>query len=330
MGDITKPTTDKHPIQVVSRRTGLSQDVLRVWEKRYRAVMPSRSPTGRRLYTTRDIERVLLLRQATQGGRRIGQVAHLSDADLEGVVQDDREAETRINRLGRVPTYKRALAKESESARSAESEFGFHLDACIQAVQQLDGARLESELFRAEIALGRLSLIEKVLVSLMNRIGDLWQDRRFEVVHEHMASSVVRAFLGNLRDAYPPPAGAPHLICATPSGYLHEFGALLAAAAGASAGWRTTYLGANLPAAEILLAAEKMGAHAVALSAVFPLSHPELPNEIETIRCQLPRETHLIVGGRAAEKHRERLETGGTIVIHQIEEFRALIGKLSG
>ena len=39
-----------HPIQVVTRRTGVSADVLRVWEKRYAVVTPVRSVSGRRLY----------------------------------------------------------------------------------------------------------------------------------------------------------------------------------------------------------------------------------------------------------------------------------------
>jgi len=66
-----------HPIQVVVRRTGLSADVIRAWERRYDAVTPKRSSTSRRLYSDEDVERLLLLRRATQSGRRIGDVARL-------------------------------------------------------------------------------------------------------------------------------------------------------------------------------------------------------------------------------------------------------------
>ena len=55
-------TANRHPIQVVSRRTGLSQDVIRVWERRYHAVTPERSPTNRRLYSDDDVRRLALLR----------------------------------------------------------------------------------------------------------------------------------------------------------------------------------------------------------------------------------------------------------------------------
>ncbi len=38
----------RHSIAVISRRTGISQLVLRAWERRYDAVVPARTDTGRR------------------------------------------------------------------------------------------------------------------------------------------------------------------------------------------------------------------------------------------------------------------------------------------
>ena len=51
----------RHPIQVVAKRTGLTADVLRVWEKRYAVVEPGRSSGGHRLYSDVDVERLGLL-----------------------------------------------------------------------------------------------------------------------------------------------------------------------------------------------------------------------------------------------------------------------------
>jgi DNA-binding transcriptional MerR regulator/methylmalonyl-CoA mutase cobalamin-binding subunit len=83
-----------HPIQVVTRRTGVSADVLRVWEKRYAVVTPVRSTGGRRLYSDADIERLRLLVHATRTGRTIGQIAALPttalfDACLDAVARFD-------------------------------------------------------------------------------------------------------------------------------------------------------------------------------------------------------------------------------------------------
>src|SRR5918999_1092269 len=76
-----------HPIGVVTRRTGLSPDLLRAWEKRYDVVKPARSGGGRRLYSDADIERLRLLYRATLAGRGIGQVATLSTPALAALVR---------------------------------------------------------------------------------------------------------------------------------------------------------------------------------------------------------------------------------------------------
>ena len=54
----------KHPIQIVSRRTGLSTDVIRAWERRYKAVKPIRSSNGRRLYSDNDVKKLMLLQKS--------------------------------------------------------------------------------------------------------------------------------------------------------------------------------------------------------------------------------------------------------------------------
>src|SRR6185503_11676275 len=89
----TRLLTHRHPMRVVTRRTGLSAEILRVWERRYRVVTPARTQTGRRLYSDAEIERLHLLHRATLGGRSIGLVAALPDAALEELLRKDAEAD---------------------------------------------------------------------------------------------------------------------------------------------------------------------------------------------------------------------------------------------
>ena len=84
--------TDWHPIRVVAKRTGLSPHVIRAWEKRYEAVRPTRTPTGRRVYSNEDLERLMLLRQATLLGRSIGQIAKVPTEELRAIVEEDEAA----------------------------------------------------------------------------------------------------------------------------------------------------------------------------------------------------------------------------------------------
>ncbi|MFU1931081.1 MerR family transcriptional regulator, partial [Bordetella avium] len=58
---------------------------LRIWEQRYQAVQPRTAPSGHRLYTPADIQRLQLLRALTQQGHAIGSLAPLGLEALEAL-----------------------------------------------------------------------------------------------------------------------------------------------------------------------------------------------------------------------------------------------------
>src|SRR5690606_3399979 len=79
---ITTDQEPRHTIGAVAQRTGLSPDLLRVWERRYGVVDPARPQGGPRLYSDADILRLRLLRRLTEGGHSIGRIADLSVPEL--------------------------------------------------------------------------------------------------------------------------------------------------------------------------------------------------------------------------------------------------------
>src|SRR5918993_5916516 len=94
----TTAATPRHPISVVVERIGLSQHLLRVWERRHGAVEPTRGEGGHRLYSDADIARLRLLHAVTRAGRSIGQVARLSTDELSRMAEEDAAA--RLERGG--------------------------------------------------------------------------------------------------------------------------------------------------------------------------------------------------------------------------------------
>ncbi len=69
-------------IGAVSRLTGVPADTLRVWERRYGVVIPTRSPAGTRLYCAEDVGRLGLIKQLVDKGDAISRVARLSIEQL--------------------------------------------------------------------------------------------------------------------------------------------------------------------------------------------------------------------------------------------------------
>lgn len=295
--------TEWHPIRVAARRTGLTPHVIRAWEKRYKAVEPRRTETNRRLYSTEDVERLALLRRGTLAGRSIGQIAERATEDLRRIVEQDEAAQ-------------RAIGKETLAvAPPATSEKGKLLEACLDAAASLDARRMERALDDAAVSLSRPALLSDVLVPLMHTIGDQWRTGQMRAAHEHLATAVVRTFVGNMNGAFETPSTAPQIVITTPSGQLHELGALLVGATAAADGWKTVYLGPSLPADEIAGAVRQNAARAVALSIVYPTDDPAIHGELVKLAKYVPDETRILIGGRGAPYYRPTIEQVGAVLI---------------
>lgn len=293
-------TRAHYSIRVASARSGLSPHVIRIWEKRYGAVQPKRTGTNRRLYSDSEIGRLTLLRLATASGHSIGNIATLPLAELKSLVG---EAEP-----------------EARRARIRSPAQSFH-DDCLQAVKALDARQLGEHLQRALIALGHQGLLRQLVAPLARRTGELWRAGVITAAHEHFFTAALKVFLGNVSGQFAVSPTAPAIVIATPAGQFHELGAVMINATAAQLGWRTTYLGASLPAAEIAGAAVQSRAAAIALSIVYPEDDPNLPKELIRLRQFLPAEVRILSGGRGAPAYSKTLDRIGAIQPANLDAF---------
>lgn len=302
----------KHPINVVARRSGLSTHLIRMWERRYKTVEPERTESGRRLYSEKDIQRLILLRRATEMGESISQVAVLSDEDLIELVGSES------------PPAQVSISAPSTGNENAD----YHLRLCIDATRNLDSVNLESRLLSASVSLGQQVFFEQVLQPLLVNTGEMWSDGRLKVAHEHLGSAVIRSLLGSMVVATRTDSSGPVLLATTPSGQMHEFGALMAAVSAASLGWRTSYLGPNLPAEDIASAAFQRNAAAVAISIVYPSDDPHLPLELGKLGKLLEGRARLIVGGQGSIAHTELLAKVRAIHVNNLTELKSALTEI--
>jgi DNA-binding transcriptional MerR regulator/methylmalonyl-CoA mutase cobalamin-binding subunit len=306
-------------MRVVTRRTGLSADLLRAWERRYAVVKPTRSKGGRRLYSDADIERLRLLYRATLGGRSIGQVAELPTEALAALVRQDAVTDSEIERA-------RASAQRAEL--DGQPVAGDYLDDCLGMVERLDATALEATLRRAAVVLPATALLDGLAVPLLARVGTCWREGTLRPVHGHLVSAIVRRVLESMIAGASSPLATANLVVATPAGQIHEFGALLVAATAAAEGWRVTYLGADLPAEDIAEAATRTRARAVALSVVYPAEDPALGDELRRLRAALPNDIALVVGGAASAAYGEALDEIGAMRLNDLAHLRTHLAGL--
>ena len=290
------------PMRLVSERTGLSADVLRVWERRYRVVAPGRSPGGQRWYSEADVARLRLLARAVACGRGISTVAQLSDEALSQVVRSEEASQ---------------LARATPHPLAAQP----YLADAIGAVEALDGPGLDATLRQAAMQLSMDELLDGVLTPLTHTIGERWHAGRLSAAHEHLATTLIRRLLSWISQQHAPAPGAAAIVVTTPAGQLHELGAKFAAATAAAAGWRVVYLGPNLPAHDIATAAAASGAGAVALSLVYPTDDPRVDDELRALRAALP-DARILVGGAGAMAYRPSLDAIGATVVTDLPSLR--------
>ena len=286
------------PIQLASKLSGLSQHVIRIWERRYSALSPSRTGTNRRMYCDEAVKRLRLLKTLTENGHRIGGVARLETAELEELVKNllvipaDPTAPVSVSDL---PPAEPLMQPEK------------FIEAAIAASKRYDCEGLRRVLLQARLQLGQRGMLHRVICPLIIQIGNNWQQGEMRPSHEHIATAVIRELLLTPVPGSQTPVHAPELVVATPAGELHEMGALIVAASARDLGWYVTYLGPNLPVEEIAACAIARHATAVALSVVYPENCPVIVDKLRRMRELLPPSMRFIVGGRASAGYRAAL-----------------------
>ena len=292
-----------YPLGAAARLTGISPDTLRAWERRYEVVVPLRTPGGTRRYTATDLERLTLVKTAIDRGHRIGQVARLENEELARIVAGESDP-------------------ESPSLDGSVSDV---CDAIMHALSELDADESERLIALQLAALGPSRFARQVASPLLERIGETWSRGDLPIASEHLATSVLRSLLGaSLRPSASAPAGAS-ILFATLTGERHELGLLIAAITASAAGGRVVYLGAELPVDDLVFAAERSGAGAVAISLVVDESEQAI-EQVKALRQGLSPRVDLWVGGALGHHVRDIV---GTTVIDSFESLEQRVKLLA-
>lgn len=311
----TSVTTDEHPIQVVARRTGLTADVIRVWERRYSVVNPKRATNRRRLYSDEDVEKLNLLRRAISVGRRIGDVATLSIQELQDLVNTDESAAARI-----------PVAKIEQ--RPSTGSVMEYFDDCLDAINRLDSQDIYRSLSDASKSLGIIFLLEDLLRPLVSHIQDECRRGALRDTHYAIAIYSIRGFLSSLVMNEPYVESEYKLICASPAGQVSDIAALRLAAASKSNGWQAIFLGMYGSVDEIIYTQRISNAQLIAIGITRPADDPLLPNQLRRLRNQLDNSIEIAITGSGAAAYFDVLQEIQANFIQTISELYLLLDRV--
>jgi len=262
---------------MVSKMTGLSTHSLRMWEKRYSAVVPKRTEAGGRLYTDADVERLRLLHKLVENGHSIGGIAKLPDVDLRQMAASFPQPPSQ------------PVVQHLPELRSR----------VMTAIEQLRTDDAEQMLSRAALSTEPSEFLKTLVAPILVEIGERWKLGELRIAHEHACSTVMRGLLFSLMRLYPAGDARRRVVIATPAKEHHELGALMVAMLAAMHGWSVLYLGPDLPAEEIAYAVNDTSADLLMLS-ITNLKPKDSQREIAAIEDAIPKRVKILVGGRAA------------------------------
>lgn len=208
------------------------------------------------------------------------------------------------------------------SSRTDDNGMQEFLGEAMEALENLDRHRMHRILSDASVEMSGPGFRHDLIVPLLATIGKRWQEGSLRIVHEHLASTIVRSFLAAPRN-HTDRTRAPRMIVTTPTGQYHELGALMASAVAEEMGWDVFYLGASLPSEEIAAAVRQTGARAVALSLCYRESDSLVLEELIRLRSLLDRDVPVFVGGNAVSALRDRMVEAGIVCPVDLTEFRS-------
>ena len=274
--------------------------------------MPKRTDTNRRVYSRKEIKRLMVLKEAVRAGHSISQIAGLSSEELIQLVDFDV---TNASRVFFVPEQISLGAN-------------YFYERSLVAVCNLDAAGLESILDQAAVHLTKSELIDAVIVPLCKKIGELWKQGELKIINEHMATTVIQSFLWNLLRSAEISQTSPKIVIATLAGHLHELGALAIALIACESGWRSIYFGPSLPAEEIAAAVTSAGARAVALSITYHTKKHQLNLEVKKLCRYLSGDITILIGGQGALSLSDLRDALGIQMVKDIVSFRVALDTL--
>jgi MerR family transcriptional regulator, light-induced transcriptional regulator len=249
----------------LSKRTGVSAELLRAWERRYGLLRPARSSGGLRLYTAGDVDRVRLMQQHLAEGLAAAEAAAAAARTVAG-----------------------------QAAAPALSSAALRVEL-TEALDGFDEPRAQAIVDRL-LAMGTLeSLLSQVVLPYLRELGERWTRGDASIAQEHFATAVLRGRLLGVARGWGTGIGPAAVLACLP-GERHDLGLIAFGLALRARGWRIVYLGPDTPVETADDVSRDLRPSLVVLSAV---SEERVGPHVAQLRGLAARQ-RLALGGAAA------------------------------
>ena len=298
------PVNRTYRIHIASEMTGVSEALIRAWERRYGVLKPRRTASGYRAYTQADIEVLKRLKKLTQEGVAIADAVQM-------LPRIKKEAKQHV------------VAMSAPRKAPQQAQFERWRTEALAAAERLDQQGVEAVLDDALHSLPPVAFFEEIVVPLEVEVGERWHAGKITVAEEHLVTQAARERVLTLLHQAPRRARF-HVVCACFPTEDHELGLLGAALRFRHAGWRVTFLGARTPIEHLLRTVRAAEPDLVALSTLTETAEG-ISGTLSKVMAGLPPISKVVVGGAAAEKFKTAVTEQGARVVASEDDWEALL-----
>ena len=261
--------SDHHSISDISRIAGIPKDLLRMWERRYGYPKPERNGNGDRIYSNAQLDKLILIRQLVEQGRRPGKLVGLELSELKALQQ----------------------------ASQVELDF----DQLLQILLASDATRLRSWFQEQLQTLGLRAFIHKVMVPAIQLVGENWSSGNLAIYQEHLFTETMKSLVRQALAEHDQQPGVPKVMLTTVPGEQHSLGLLMVEALLRMGGAEVISFGTEMPFRDIREAALNHRVDVIGLSFSGSFKQDDAVVMLTGLRQMIDPDIRIWVGGKAFE-----------------------------
>jgi MerR family transcriptional regulator, light-induced transcriptional regulator len=264
-----------YSIKDLERLTGIKAHTIRIWEKRYGIVDPNRSCSNIRSYNDEDLKKLLNISILNRHGIKISHIADMTISQLNQKILE---------------------------VMRPESDYVSQIESLVVSMIELNEERFDKILNNLIIKIGFEDTLYFAIYPFFEKVGLLWQTGTINPAQEHFISNLIRMKLCVAIDSLPAISNpnAKRIILFLPEWELHEIGLLTYYYVAKKHGFRTFYLGQNVPINDLYSVSDTVKPDLLATYFISAISMPEMQVYISDLARHFSQNQILVSGMQAA------------------------------
>lgn len=225
----------KYKISDLEQICGVKAHTIRIWEQRYKALVPLRTETNIRYYDDKQLLKLLNIVSLMNAGNKISVISKLSEKEFNEEIKN-------LGEIGSLGIKEEMLTNQLISSGLAYDEEGF-----------------EKALSNSILSFGLLQSYNKVFYPMLVKLGFLWSSSELTPSQEHFVSNLIKQKMFAAIDALEPASiRTEKWVLFLPEAEMHDIGLLIANFMLRSKSVKVIYLGENVPIKNLYQVAENV------------------------------------------------------------------------